>query len=125
MHKGQDLQESEEDCPKKPGEKGFACNECGRTFQRPILATVLTGDEPQTYYACPRCMTKVQGFKIESKKNEEETPILTVESETLKAESESTAKCAHFFGYLHKHQKNTPFPDECLTCERMFECMRH
>ena len=125
MQRAHDLRQSDEDCPKKPAEKGFACDECGGTFQRPILATVLKGSQTQTYYACPRCMTKVQSFKAEPKKNEEETQVFDAKSETINTEPESAVKCEHFFGYLHKHQKDTPFPDECLTCTRMFECMRH
>jgi DNA-directed RNA polymerase subunit RPC12/RpoP len=126
MQREQDLWKSDEDdCPKKTREKNFTCDECGRTFQRPILATVSTGGQTQTYYACPRCMAKVQSFRVSSKENEEETPILAMEPGKLKTEPESAVKCGHFFGYLNKHQKNTPFPEDCLTCAKMVECMRH
>ncbi|NIR87481.1 hypothetical protein GWO13_07945, partial [Candidatus Bathyarchaeota archaeon] len=30
--------------------------------------------------------------------------------------------CPHFLGYLKKIPKDTPLPDECLTCPRIFEC---
>jgi len=124
MQRTRDLGQPDEDSPKKTGEKGFACDQCGTKFPKPIFATILTGGQKQTYYACPRCMTKVQNFKLESKKNEE-TPFSPKGFGMPKAEPAGTFKCGHFFGYLSKHQKNTPFPDECLTCSRMFECMRH
>jgi len=124
MQKEQDRLKSDEDCPQKTRERKCTCDECGRTFQRPILATVSTGNRTQTYYACPRCMTKVQSFKPSSKENEEEAPVLTMEPRKLKPEPEGDVKCAHSFGYLNKRQKNTPFPDECLMCARMVECMR-
>jgi DNA-directed RNA polymerase subunit RPC12/RpoP len=114
----------EEECPQKPHGKDFTCDECGKAFQRPILATVFTSDQTQTYYACPRCMAKVQSFRVTSKEKEEKAPVLTAEPRRVKAEPEAAAKCVHFFGYLNKHQKNTPFPDDCLTCARMVECMR-
>lgn len=125
MQRQQDLWKSdEEDCPKKTHEKDFTCDTCGRTFQRPILATISTGSQTQTYYACPRCMVKVQSFNVKPKQNEEEPPILATEPEKLQTEPETAVKCGHFFGYLNKHQKNTPFPEECLTCAKMVECMR-
>lgn len=34
-----------------------------------------------------------------------------------------SAKCPHDFGYLKKRDKNTPIPDECLSCPRMMECL--
>jgi hypothetical protein len=70
-------------------------------------------------------MTKVHSFTASAKDKEEKGPVLTVESRKLKAEQEAAGKCGHFFGYLNKHQKNMPFPDECLTCARMVECMLH
>jgi len=115
----------EEDCPQKTHEKDFTCDECGRTFRRPILATVSTSGQTQTYYACPRCMTKVQSFRTSAEKKEEKGTVLTVEPTKLTAEPESAVKCGHFFGYLNKHQKNMPFPDECLTCAKMIECLLH
>jgi hypothetical protein len=33
-------------------------------------------------------------------------------------------KCSFGFGYLKKHAKNIPYPDECLSCPRVLECQR-
>jgi DNA-directed RNA polymerase subunit RPC12/RpoP len=115
----------EDDCPSKNHAKDFTCDECGRTFQRPILATVSASGQTQTYYACPRCMAKVQSFSGAAMEKQEKGTVSTVESRKLKTEQEAAVKCGHFLGYLNKHQKNMPFPDECLTCEKMVECMRH
>jgi hypothetical protein len=126
MQREQDLWKlDEDDCPSKTHPKDFTCDECGITFQRPILATVSTSGQTQTYYACPRCMTKVQSFTGAPKDTEEKGPDVTVESRKLKTEPEAAVKCGHSFGYLNQHQKNMPFPDECLTCAKMVECMRH
>ena len=115
----------EGDCPLKTHEKDFTCDACGRTFQRPILATLSTSGQTQRYYACPRCMTKVQSFRASAKEKVEKGTTLSVKPRKLTAESEGAVKCGHFFGYLNKHQKNMPFPDECLTCAKMVECMIH
>ncbi len=113
----------EDDCPPKTHGKDFTCDECGRTFQKPILATVLTSKQTQTYYACPRCMTKIRDIKTPTEEKEEEA-VLTAETRKPRQEQQDT-KCGHFFGYLNKHEKNMSFPDECLTCPRMVECLRH
>jgi len=31
--------------------------------------------------------------------------------------------CPHYFGYLGEHPKNTPIPNECLTCTKIMECL--
>jgi DNA-directed RNA polymerase subunit RPC12/RpoP len=125
MQREQDTWKLDEgDCPLHH-EKDFTCDACGRTFQRPILATLLTSGQTQTYYACPRCMTKVQSFRASAKEKDEKGTTLSVKSGKLTAEPEGAAKCGHFFGYLNKHQKNMPFPDECLTCAKMVECIIH
>jgi DNA-directed RNA polymerase subunit RPC12/RpoP len=102
--------------------RGFMCEECGKAYEKPILANVVSAGQTQEYYACPRCMTKVP-----------ETPKAVQEpqppTETLKAkktttpEKEAVAGCAHYFGYLRKREKDKPFPDECLSCSKMVECL--
>jgi hypothetical protein len=39
------------------------------------------------------------------------------------AKHEDDAKCTHFLGYLKKRPKDMSFPDECLTCDKMIECL--
>ena len=34
-------------------------------------------------------------------------------------------KCPHQFGYLAEHPKNAPFPEECLLCSKVVECILH
>jgi DNA-directed RNA polymerase subunit RPC12/RpoP len=94
----------------------FVCNECGGTFQKPILATVSSSGRVQTYYACPRCMARI------SKERKE----VTISKEDIKKSSVRLAndvKCKHFLGYLKKRPKDAPIPDECLTCDKMIECL--
>jgi len=94
----------------------FVCNECGGTFQKPILATVSCNGRVQVYHACPRCMARIN----------EERKDITISREDVKkplSKSENNVKCKHFLGYLKKRPKDMPFPDECLTCDKMIECL--
>lgn len=101
---------------------GLTCGECGEVFQKPILATVSAGDLYKTYYACPRCLTKVKEASFP--KTEEEDEKVVVQSQDISKECEKAGgKCKHFFGFLKKRPKNMPIPDECLTCDKMIECL--
>jgi hypothetical protein len=94
----------------------FKCDECGGTFQKPILATVSCNGRVQTYYACPRCMVRIR-------KEHEEIPILKKAVKKPLVKLENNVKCKHFLGYLKKRPKDVPIPDECLTCGKMVECL--
>jgi hypothetical protein len=53
-------------------------------------------------------------------------PVSGVPSETEKTEfSQETqpSGCPYHFGYLREHPKNTPIPNECLTCTKIMECL--
>jgi len=93
----------------------FACDKCGGTFQNPILATISCSGKVQTYYACPRCMTRINKEHTETTKSKS-----VIKKPSVKLEN---AQCRHSLGYLKKRPKNTPIPDECLTCRKMIECM--
>ena len=114
----------EADCPSETSRTGLTCEGCGKTFQNPILATVLTGGHKKKYYACPRCMTQVQDVKP-SEKREGKHQASTMEQSTLTTGTESTGSCGHFFGYLKKRDRQTAIPEECLTCAEMVECLFH
>jgi hypothetical protein len=70
-------------------------------------------------------MTKVQSIRPHVKERDEKAASLTEEPIDFASRPQDLGKCGHFFGYLSKHQKSTPFPDECLTCARMVECLLH
>lgn len=100
----------------------FRCSECDEAFSKPILATLSSHGQVQTYYACPRCLTKVAE---KSSKSEGETSPFIEKVKKAVAVDENNVKCTHFLGYLKKRPKNTPIPDECLTCGKMVECLVH
>jgi len=106
-------------------QSGFTCDECGRTFARPILATVSGSGQVQKYYACPRCMTKVSTGNASRGEEEREPAVSLRETRKPAMESENSVKCENFFGYLRKRPKDTAIPEECLTCSKMVECLLH
>jgi hypothetical protein len=47
----------------------------------------------------------------------------SMEERQLPTPSQTTSlKCPYHFGYLKKLPKDSPIPDECLSCPRMIEC---
>jgi hypothetical protein len=48
-------------------------------------------------------------------------------AETREAEATgftvSSSACQHYFGFLSQRPKGTPIPEECLTCEKMLDCL--
>jgi len=103
----------------------FKCSECGEEFRKPILATVSSNVTVDKYFACPRCLTKVSSVKSEKDEEEKEIRPSTKEVKKALAKLEEGTTCNHFLGYLKKRQKNTPIPEECLTCNKMIECLTH
>jgi len=101
------------------------CNQCNGTYQEPILATVSSRGSVQTYNACPRCLSKVSEVKHQRSEEGEQASISMGAVKKVAMKSEENVKCSHFLGYLKKHSKSTPFPDECLVCDKMIECMTH
>jgi DNA-directed RNA polymerase subunit RPC12/RpoP len=104
---------------------GYRCNWCHETFQRPLLAADSSGGRVHVYYACPRCLSKVdvKERRRSEEKAESHTSHAIVEKNRKVVDERAGASCKHFLGYLRKRPKNTPIPDECLTCERMIECL--
>jgi len=111
-----------EDSPHRMGQEGLTCDECGKTYQRPILARVSSsGHVVKTYQACPHCMTKVHSAAAAPRSEGIKAAILSKESTTMAPGLDG--KCVHFFGYLNKRAKGTPVPERCLTCDKMVECL--
>ena len=105
-------------------QSSFRCSKCGETSEKPILATLSSQGCVQTYYACPLCLSKVSIVKQpKGEKAKEASPSKGNPRETSEAKEENNAGCQHFFGYLKKRPKDKSFPDECLTCNKMIECM--
>jgi|GEM_PF-690821 DNA-directed RNA polymerase subunit RPC12/RpoP len=102
----------------------FKCERCGEEFQTPLLATVFSTYSAQRYFACPRCLTKVDLTK-ESRTEEKivEQPSIREKAELKEMPKLDDAKCNHFLGYLKRRPKDAPIPDDCLTCEKMIECL--
>jgi DNA-directed RNA polymerase subunit RPC12/RpoP len=102
----------------------FRCSGCHGTFQKPLLATVNSHGYTQTYYACPRCLTKV-AVKDSKERDKKETTPSVEEIKKTEVKNESAVECKHFLGYLKKRPKGTSIPDECLICDKMVECLIH
>jgi hypothetical protein len=54
----------------------------------------------------------------EEKKKEEEPPV-----EPPEKEKKGPSGCSHHFGYLASRPRDSPIPQECLTCPKIVDCM--
>lgn len=89
---------------------------CGKKFDKLImLIDDFSKVVRETYYACPHCKSRVDivvtsedAFKF-SPKGKDIPP--------------STSVCPYYFGYLSLFCKESPIPEECMTCTRITKCM--
>jgi DNA-directed RNA polymerase subunit RPC12/RpoP len=109
-------------------QSSFRCNKCNETFEKPLLATLSSRGYVQKYYACPQCLSKVMIIKRQRGEETKEVSGSTeiprkTHARASEVKEENDAGCQHFFGYLKKRPKDKSFPEECLTCNKMVECM--
>lgn len=105
------------------GAVSFRCAECNGAFQKPLLATLMSGKGAEKYYACPRCLSKVDYVEHGRRERSVEVSASRTSVEPTAEKQSDKGDCKHFLGYLKKRPKDAPIPDECLTCDRMIECM--
>ena len=102
------------------------CGACGEEFKTPLLAKIFLDSLIEDYYACPKCLSKnsnlVRQKPVEVEEDQKEKVEAPLETEPEDAEG-GTTSCAYYLGYLKKRQKDTPIPEDCLTCSKMIECM--
>jgi len=101
------------------------CGCCGEDFEHPLLAMVFSDVLVEEYYACPKCLSKVASLGRERGADETEVAEEVEEPAGLKFEAsvDEAVGCLHHLGYLKNRLKNTPIPEECLTCSQMIDCM--
>jgi len=66
----------------------------------------------------PTIYNEVEEETVESVERQEPVSPVAVETEKTGVHG-----CSHHFGYLGEHPKNTPIPNECLTCVKIMECL--
>ncbi len=94
--------------------KTYLCVSCGKAFSEPLDLTLHTNGAVETYDACPHCFSRI-GVSGNLRKNLRES--------TEDDEKTTPTICKHSLGYLRTHPKETPYPDECLTCAAIMDCM--
>ena len=109
--------------PVMPQEQAIVCPyvKCGKIFSEPIELTVRADGSLETYHACPHCFSRVS-VSDNLEKNVSEVP-LGVLKKASKVTENDVADCAHSLGYLKTRPKDSPIPDECLTCAAILKCM--
>lgn len=62
--------------------------------------------------------------RVEVVDRPEPVPIGSVETKKPDfSRNNQSSGCPHHFGYLKEHPKNTPIPNECLTCTKIMQCL--
>jgi len=130
---------------------------CHMEIEEPILLNNLSKTPAEQYYACPRCLIKLNtdaeseedvieesdigppihpslekvldaiSAKPQKEKKgvegREEAPVKPSKEEEKGPEEGSPKGCSHHFGYLAHRPKDAPIPQECLTCQKIVDCM--
>lgn len=107
--------------------EAFTCDECKGQFEKPIIATLSCQTGVQKYFACPHCLAQVATTQQQDEEPPRHLTTKLRDSKKPNTPTQSTARtaCQHNVGYLRTRPKNTPIPEECLTCDHMVDCMLH
>jgi len=115
--------------------QSFTCSnpKCAKVFTNPLTVQDLSSKNKASYSACPHCLTEIATEK--EPEIEEEEQAQTIKSVRIRQTIEqlkeiepaqqppAKEKCPHHYGYLKTRSKNENIPEECMTCEKLLECM--
>jgi len=108
--------------------------ECRRDFTNPIVVKDLSSKDSPSYQACPFCLTRLveKVAEVEEKPREKKgtktKEAVPQHPKVVPAQLEQQPyagepKCPYHFGYLSHRSRKETIPEECMTCEKIVECM--
>lgn len=119
--------QKEAEAKTQPKKLPSSCIRCGNEFDKPIFAINTSRGMSEGYYACPRCLSKIENQKEETTEakqpKEKQENTKNTNTKRIIEVPTPTATCPHYSGYLKKRPKNTPVPEACFLCPEMLECM--
>lgn len=95
--------------------------ECHKKIRELIVVSDVSTSPVEWYYACPFCFFKMDVISAQLPKEEERKEESLVESPG--EEEKAPSGCPHHFGYLGSRAKDAPIPQECLTCQKVLDCV--
>jgi len=105
---------------------------CGRVFDNPIKVKNLGAEQTEPYDACPYCLTEIvleETHTIMEEKQKPKVNGIEVKEPSMRSTEGKPAKgltvqgCKHHFGYLSERSSREKMPEECITCEKIVQCM--
>ena len=100
-------------------------NTCAKVFVKPLKTLNLQTASAGPYDACPYCLTEVNRDEVTTVPDE---PMAVDVDEKMSLENqvqvpqESTG-CGYHLGYLSERDSKDQFPDGCIICKDIVECM--
>jgi hypothetical protein len=99
---------------------------CEKKFENLIIVHDNSQIPSDSYYACPYCLMKLDPIATQILKKEEISIEENAEKKTEIAvphtKKEIPQGCPQYFGYLRVRPKDAIIPQECLICQKMFDC---
>jgi hypothetical protein len=106
---------------------------CGKIFTNPLKAENFGSKNAGAYYACPYCLTEItieENLVDVREKKELEVKEIRGKKPTAHSIEKEPAQlrptmqgCSQYFGYLGKRSSKEKIPEECMTCEKIVQCM--
>lgn len=91
---------------------------CNHVFEKPIKVLDLQKTSEGSYEACPFCFTRITAQNYSQIESSKEVSI-----EAKSEPDKKVSGCPYYLGYLGKQTSKGQFPDGCLTCKSLIECM--
>ena len=108
--------------------------ECEMVFANPIIVQDLSSKNGSSYGACPYCLTEIM-MEGDSEVEEEKRTLKKKGAIIEKAKAQPPKlkpaeqfsveehRCPYHFGYLSERSRKEEIPEECMTCQKIVECM--
>ncbi len=105
-----------------PAEQYYACPHCFLKLTEDVeneeSVTEESTHSPPVHPSLEKVLDAISAQPQKEKETKEDTAAKTEE-----AEGEGLSGCSYNFGYLANRPRDSPIPQECLTCQRIVDCM--
>jgi hypothetical protein len=112
---------------KMPTEQYYACPHClikldtDAENEEDVIEE--SAPSPPMHPSLEKVLDVISANSQKEKSGKEAAPVPPSKEEKGPAEEGSPKGCGHHFGYLAHRPKDASIPQECLTCQKIVDCM--